>query len=123
MGKYDGVEIRNGRVYGASYGRSHQTKLDNGDAPIISTTIDFDGIPIEQLLRRSFDAMIITGRKAMRKMDAETVKNVYGDKPVSWRVMVDAEAAAQHARNISMTADELDAEIERLMAMRENASE
>ena len=118
---YGNVRIENGKVYGLTMSYHFNVRLSESENPSVCPKVDFDGMPVETLFRKAWDAMKVSARPSMKKLDVDQLDELYNGKDVDWTVMVSQAAADMRAKTASMTDDQLDREIERLKAMRKSS--
>ena len=118
MSKWDNVEIVNGRIRNLVHSAYFNVRLDESTNPAICPIVDFEGMPVETLVKKAWDAMKVSARPSMKKLNEKTLKDTYDGQEVSWRVMVSQEAANALATSATMTDEELDKQIELLEALK-----
>jgi len=118
MSKWDNVEIVNGRIRNLVHSAYFNVRLDESTNPAICPIVDFEGMPVETLVKKAWDAMKVSARPSMKKLNEKTLKDTYDGQEVSWRVMVSQEAANALATSATMTDEELDKQIEMLEALK-----
>jgi len=126
MSKWDNVTIVNGRIQNLVHSAYFNVRLDESTNPAICPIVDFEGMPIETLVKKAWDAMKVSARPSMKKLSEKVLKSTYDGQEVSWRVMVSQEAANALAASATMSDAELDKQIEALEAIkaeRENQEE
>lgn len=118
MSKWDNVTIVNGRISNLVHSSYFNVRLDESTNPAICPIVDFEGMPIETLVKKAWDAMKVSARPSMKKLNEKVLKDTYDGQEVSWRVMVSQEAANALAASATMSDAELDKQIEALEALR-----
>ena len=118
MSKWDKVEIVDGRISNLVHSSYFNVRLDESTNPAICPIVDFEGMPIETLVKKAWDAMKVSARPSMKKLNEKVLKDTYDGQEVSWRVMVSQEAANALAASATMSDAELDKQIEALEALR-----
>ena len=114
---FEAVKIEDGRVYGLTMSYHFNVKLSEDENPAICPKVDFDGMPLEVLCKKAWEAMKVSARPSMKKLKADKLDEVYNGKQVDWRVMVSQEAANNLVSNLSLSDVELEKEIKRLQAL------
>jgi len=117
---FENVRIEDGKIYGLTLSYAFNVKLSESENPQVSPKVNCDGMPVEILAKKAWEAMKVSARPSMKKLDVETLKETYHGKTVSWRVMCSQEAANAHISSISMSNKELDLEIAKLQALQES---
>jgi len=118
MSKFDELEIVDGRIHNFTYGQYFNVRLDESTNPSICPLVDFEGMPVEVLVKKAWDAMKVSARPSMKKLSEKSLKEIYDGETISWRVMVSQEAATSLAASAKMSDIELDKQIEALEALR-----
>lgn len=118
MTKWDKVEIIDGRIHNLKFGAYFNVRLDETTNPSICPVVDFEGMPVDVLVQKAWDAMKVSARPSMKKLNEKVLKETYDGQEVSWRVMVSQAAASQLVKASSMTDSELDKQIEALEELR-----
>lgn len=118
MNDFSKVEIRDGRIYGLTLNYHFQVKVSESDNPSICPKVDCDGMPVEMLCKKAWEAMKVSGRPSMKKLSADKLIEKYNNEDISWKVMVSQEAANSWLSMDDMSNNQLDAEIARLQALR-----
>jgi len=118
MSKWDKVEIVGGRIKNLVHSAYFNVRLDESTNPAICPIVDFEGMPIETLVRKAWDAMKVSARPSMKKLNEKRLKETYDGQEISWRVMVSQEAANALVISAAMTDAELDKQIELLEALK-----
>lgn len=118
MSKWDNVIIENGRIKNLKYGAYFNVRLDESTNPAICPTVDFEGMPVETLIKKAWDAMKVSARPSMKKLNEKNLKATYDNQEISWRVMVSQEAANALTASSTMTDSELEKQIEALRALK-----
>lgn len=117
INSYDGIRIEDSRIYGLTMSYHFNVKLNDNENPAICPKVDFDGMPLEILCKKAWEAMKVSARPSMKKLPVEKLDEVYNGKTVDWRVMVSQEAANNLVNNLSLSDVELEKEIKRLQAL------
>ena len=107
-----------GRISGITVNQAFQVALNDGTNPQISPEIDFTGMPVEVMAKLAFDALKVRGRGSMRGMKEAELKKVYSGK-ISWRVMYSKAGAIRQQAEVSLSDDEITAQIEELKEQQE----
>ena len=107
------MKLINNVVHEAVFGEFFNVKLSEDENPAIKTTIDFEGMPIEVLLKLAFNEIKVRLRPEMKKLKIEKLKQVFHNQTVSWRTIT-KEYAKGLVEESDMTDEELEAEIQRL---------
>jgi len=118
---YNNVRIEDGMIYGLTMSYHFNVRLSESENPSVCPRVDFDGMPMETLCRKAWDAMKVSARPSMKKLDVEQLDELYNNQDINWSVMVSQAAADMRAKTASMTDEQLDREIERLKAMRKSS--
>jgi len=114
MSKWDNVTIVNGRIQNLVHSAYFNVRLDESTNPAICPIVDFEGMPLETLVKKAWDAMKVSARPSMKKLSEKVLKDTYDNQEISWRVMVSQEAANALAASATMSDAELDKQIEML---------
>ena len=115
---FDNLTIKNGRIYGLTMSYHFQVKLSESENPGICPKVNCDGMPVEVLMKKAWEAMKVSGRPSMKKLSKDDLIKAYHNQEVNWSVMVSQEAANNWLGTASMDDNQLDREIERLQALR-----
>lgn len=118
MSKWDNVKIVNGRITNLVHSTYFNVRLDESTNPTICPIVDFEGMPVETLVKKAWDAMKVSARPSMKKLTEKLLKDTYDGQEISWRVMVSQDAAYALAASATMTDSELDRQIEALEALK-----
>ena len=115
---FDNLTIKNGRIYGLTMSYHFQVKLSESENPGICPKVNCDGMPVEVLMKKAWEAMKVSGRPSMKKLSKDDLIKAYHNQEINWSVMVSQEAANNWLGTASMDDNQLDREIERLQALR-----
>lgn len=117
------TRIENGRISDLSFGEHFNVLLHNGDNPSINLTVDFDGMPIELMVRQAWNSMKVSFRPHVKGMSTDKFKATFDGKTITWREMITKEGARSKIALSEKTPDEVRAEIERLQGLLDERSE
>ena len=120
---WDKIEIKEGRIHNLKYGQYFNVRLHETANPSICPLVDFEGMPVETLVKKAWDAMKVSARPSMKKLSEKTLKDTYDGQEISWRVMVSQEAATALAASAKMTDEELEKQIQALEELRAKRNE
>lgn len=112
------ANIENGLVHDLKHEEFFNVMLHNGDNPAVKLECDFEGMPIKTLVKLAYDTMKVKFRPHVKGMQTEKFKEAFNNKTISWREMINKDAAKSVIEMSEKTPEELDAEIKRLMALR-----
>lgn len=112
------ANIENGLIHDLKHEEFFNVKLHNDDNPAIKLKCDFEGMPIKTLVKLAYDTMKVKFRPHVKGMQTEKFKEAFNNKTISWREMINKDAAKSVIEMAEKTPEELDAEIKRLMALR-----
>lgn len=115
--------IENGLVRDLEHDEYFNVMLHNGDNPAIKLKCSFEGMPIKTLVKLAYDTMKVKFRPHVKGMNTEKFKETFNNKTVSWREMINKDAAKSVIEMSEKTPEELDDEIKRLMALRQANNE
>ena len=118
---YNNMTIRDGKVYGLTMSYHFNVRLSESENPSVCPKVDFDGMPVETLCRKAWDAMKVSARPSMKKLDVEQLDRLFNNVEIDWTMMVSQSASDLRARTMNMTDEQLDREIERLRALRKSS--
>jgi len=118
MNDYKNMRIEDGKVYGLTMSYHFNVRLSETDNPSVCPKVNFDGMPVEILCKKAWDAMKVSARPSMKKLDVDQLEEMYNGQDIDWSVMVSQAAADMRAKTLNMTDEQLDREIERLKALR-----
>lgn len=119
---FDGVEIVDGKMQGLTLSYHFNVRLSEDCNPGVCPNVNCDGMPVSVLCKKAWDAMKVSARPSMKKLSEKDMLKAYHGQEVSWRVMVSQEAAGSMMQNIALSDTELDAQIAKLMALKEDRS-
>ena len=77
MSKWDKVEIVNGRISNLVHSAYFAVRLDETTNPTIAPIVDFEGMPLETLVKKAWDAMKVSARPSMKKLSEKVLKDTY----------------------------------------------
>jgi len=106
--------INNDVVDSGEYGEHFNVMLSESENPSVKLTVDFTGMPVKTLMKLAFNEIKVKARPAMKKLTPSKLKEVYDGETLNWRVLLSKEGAAGHLAETNMSAEELDAHIEKL---------
>lgn len=112
------ANIENGLIHDLKHEEFFNVMLHNGDNPAVKLECDFEGMPIKTLVKLAYDTMKVKFRPHVKGMQTEKFKEAFNNKTISWREMINKDAAKSVIEMSEKTPEELDAEIKRLMALR-----
>ena len=115
---FDNMVIEDGMIYGLTLSYHFNVRLSETSNPSVCPRVNCDGMPVEILCKKAWDAMKVSGRPSMKKLDEDELEENYNGKDINWNIMVSQEAANSWLQASSMSDDQLDREIERLMALK-----
>jgi len=109
--------IDGGRIYNVSISEYFNVRLSDDENPSINPTIDLKDMPLKIVAKLCHEALKVRGRPAMKRMSVEELKKTYKGK-ISWRVFYNKTGADIYRSQITMSNDEIEAEIVRLSALK-----
>ncbi len=112
------VTIDDGKIYGLTLSYHFQVKISESENPAVCPQVNCDGMPVEVLCKKAWDAMKVSGRPSMKKLNAKELEDSYNHQDINWQVMVSQEAANSYLNTSSMSDDQLEREIQRLQNLR-----
>ena len=118
---FKNVRIEDGMIYGLTLSFHFNVKISESENPSVCPKVNCDGMPVDVLCKKAWDAMKVSGRPSMKKLSAEELSENYDGKEVNWQVMVSQEAANSYLNTSNMSDSQLEREIERLQAMRSSS--
>jgi len=118
MNDFDSVRIEDGKVYGLTLSYHFNVRLAEDSNPAVCPLVNCDGMPVSVLCKKAWDAMKVSARPSMKKMNEKDMLKAYHGQEVSWRVMVSQEAAGNMMASMAMSDGELDAQIAKLMELK-----
>ena len=118
MNDFNNVRIDDGKIYGLTLSYYFNVRMSETDNPAICPRVNCDGMPVEMLCKKAWDAMKVSGRPSMKKLTPNELEENYNGKEINWNIMISQEAASNWLNASSMSDDQLDKEIERLMALK-----
>ena len=118
---FKNVRIEDGMIYGLTLSYHFNVKISESDNPSVCPQVNCDGMPVDVLCKKAWDAMKVSGRPSMKKLSADELSENYDGKEVNWQVMVSQEAANNYLNTSNMSDSQLEREIERLQAMRSSS--
>lgn len=117
---FDSMRIEDGMIYGLTLSYHFNVKLSEDSNPAVCPNVNCDGMPVSILCKKAWEAMKVSARPSMKKLDEKSLAANYHQQDVSWRVMVSQEAAGNMVASAKMSDGELDAQIARLEALRKS---
>ena len=114
---FSNMEIKDGKVYGLTMSYHFNVRLSESDNPSVCPKVNFDGMPVETLCRKAWDAMKVSARPSMKKLTPDQLNKLY-NRDIDWSIMISQAIADARARTFDMTNEQLDREIERLMTLK-----
>ena len=118
---FKNVRIEDGMIYGLTLSFHFNVKISESENPSVCPKVNCDGMPVDVLCKKAWDAMKVSGRPSMKKLSAEELSENYDGKEVNWQVMVSQEAANSYLNTSNMSDSQLEREIQRLQAMRSSS--
>ena len=118
---FKNVRIEDGMIYGLTLSYHFNVKISESENPSVCPKVNCDGMPVDVLCKKAWDAMKVSGRPSMKKLSAEELSENYDGKEVNWQIMVSQEAANSYLNTSNMSDSQLEREIERLQAMRSSS--
>ena len=115
---FNSVTIRDGRIYGLTLSYHFQVKISESENPGICPRVNCDGMPVEVLCKKAWDALKVSGRPVMKTLSSEALIKGYHNKEIEWQVMASQEYAQSYMSSGSLDNDQLDREIARLQALK-----
>jgi len=117
LNDFANTTIKDGKIYGLTLSYAFNVAISESENPQITPRVDCDGMPFELFAKKCWDAMKVSGRPSMKKLNHEKLMQVYHNQDISWRIMMSQKAASEHLAIASMSDDEMDNEIERLLEL------
>ena len=118
---FKNVRIEDGKIYGLTLSFHFNVKISESENPSVCPLVNCDGMPVDVLCKKAWDAMKVSGRPSMKKLTPEELSDNYDGKEVNWQIMVSQEAANSYLNTSNMSDSQLEREIERLQAMRNSS--
>ena len=118
---FKNVRIEDGMIYGLTLSYHFNVKISESENPSVCPKVNCDGMPVDVLCKKAWDAMKVSGRPSMKKLTPEELSENYDGKEVNWQIMVSQEAANSYLNTSNMSDSQLEREIERLQAMRSSS--
>ena len=118
---FKNVRIDDGMIYGLTLSYHFNVKISESDNPSVCPKVNCDGMPVDVLCKKAWDAMKVSGRPSMKKLTPDELSENYDGKEVNWQVMVSQEAANNYLNTSNMSDSQLEREIQRLQAMKSSS--
>ena len=118
---FKNVRIEDGMIYGLTLSYHFNVKISESENPSVCPKVNCDGMPVDVLCKKAWDAMKVSGRPSMKKLTPDELSENYDGKEVNWQIMVSQEAANSYLNTSNMSDKQLEREIERLQAMRSSS--
>lgn len=119
---FNNVRIVDGKIQGLTMSYHFNVRLSEDENPAVCPKVDFDGMPVSILCKKAWDAMKVSARPSMKKLTKDKLLKAYHNQEVSWRVMVSQEAASNMISALELSDDEIEAQIQRLLALKKTRS-
>ena len=116
---FNNLRVADGKVYGLTMSYHFNVRLSESDNPSVCPKVNFDGMPVETLCKKAWDAMKVSARPSMKKLTPDQLNKLYNQE-IDWSIMVSQAIADARAHTYDMSSDQLDREIERLMALKDH---
>ena len=115
---FGAVTIRGGKIYGLTLSYHFNVKLAEDKNPAVCPRVNCDGMPVEMLCKKAWDAMKVSGRPSMKRLEEKVLLAEYHNKEIEWQMMVSQEFANNHISTNSLDNEQLEREIARLEELR-----
>ena len=119
---FNNVRIVDGKIQGLTMSYHFNVRLSEDENPAVCPRVNLDGMPVEVLAKKAWDAMKVSGRPSMKKLTKDKLLKAYHNQEVSWRVMCSQEAASNMIASLELSDDEIEAQIARLLALKKARS-